>query len=673
MAKNKASATAGLPVALSQLDAHPDTIDFRDKMYVPTLVEVPTRVTLAEYKVSYPSGPAILNQGKEGACTGFGLATVANFLLQRRVVVPDSKRVSARMFYEMARRYDEWPGEKYSGSSARGAMKGWHKHGVCSENVWPYSVSQAGGTLTHQRAEDAAKRPLGAYFRVNHQDLVAMHSALAEVRIVYATGTVHEGWSQISPQGVIPFTTKPLGGHAFAIVGYDQRGFWIQNSWGPSWGVGGFALITYEDWLANGTDVWVARLGAPMMFAEPGTKQAHFASPNARSEFSFSELRPHVISIGNNGVLRPEGTFGNSEEDVKTIFRQDLARLTNGWEKKRLLLYAHGGLVGENNALQRVEDYRKPLLEAEVYPLAFIWKTDFWTTLKNILNDALSRRRPEGFLDATKDFLLNRLDDTLEPIARPLGKPMWSEMKQNALLATEAKDGGAKFVLSEVKRLLASDPSWEIHIAGHSAGSIFMAPVVEWFSAQGLPVRTLTLWAPACTMELFHKYYMPALKDKTIGHFSLFTLKDAAEQDDDCARIYNKSLLYLVSNAFEEKPRFFFADGEPLLGMEQFIIEDKTFQTPPEKELRKKNPALVPVLGLKNAEWIRSPNGLPEGDIKSSHSRRHGDFDDDKATVLATLARITGASAASTPNKSALAFPPSAAALHDCRKRLNRE
>ena len=228
--------------------------------------------------------------------------------------------------------------------------------------------------------------------------------------------------------------------------------------------MGGFALVTYEDWLANGTDVWVARLGSPMMFAEPGTKQAHFASPNARSEFAFSELRPHVISIGNNGVLRPEGTFGNSEEDVKTIFRQDLARLTNGWKKKRLLLYAHGGLVGENNALQRVEDYRKPLLEAEVYPLAFIWKTDFWTTLKNILNDALSRRRPEGFLDATKDFLLNRLDDTLEPIARPLGKPMWSEMKQNALLATEAKDGGAKFALNEVKRLLASDPSWEIHI-----------------------------------------------------------------------------------------------------------------------------------------------------------------------------------------------------------------
>lgn len=31
----------------------------------------------------------------------------------------------------------------------------------------------------------------------------------------------------------------------------------------------------------------------------------------------------------------------------------------------------------------------------------------------------------------------------------------------------------------------------------------------------------------------------------------LYTLTDAAEQDDHCAHVYNKSLLYLVSNAFD--------------------------------------------------------------------------------------------------------------------------
>ena len=48
------------------------------------------------------------------------------------------------MLYELARRYDEWPGENYAGSSARGAMKGWHKHGVCAETMWPSHATEHG-------------------------------------------------------------------------------------------------------------------------------------------------------------------------------------------------------------------------------------------------------------------------------------------------------------------------------------------------------------------------------------------------------------------------------------------------------------------------------------------------------------------------------------------------
>ena len=674
-----------IPVSQDQLDAHPDTLDFRDKMYVPTLVEVPTRIPLEQYQAYYKNKKVpVLDQGKEGACTGFGLAAVANFLLQQRRVVPDSTPVSPRMLYEMARRYDEWPGEAYSGSSARGAMKGWHKHGVCANTLWPYDANKPGGTLTHARALNAAARPLGAYFRVNHEEIVAMHSALAEVGILYATGTVHKGWGQIGADGVIPFTAEALGGHAFAVVGYDERGFWIQNSWTETWGKGGFALISYEDWLTNGTDVWVGRLGAPVNLAEPKKDTKAHASLTTSADFSFTDLRPHIISVGNDGFLRPDGTFGATEADVKTLFAQDLPRITSGWGKKRLLLYAHGGLVGENDALQRVEEYRKPLLEAQVYPLAFIWKTDFLTTLRNILQDALARRRPEGLLDAAKDFMLDRLDDTLEPLARVAGKPLWSEMKENALLATTQDKGGARLVLTELAKLLAADPAWDIHVAGHSAGSIFMAPLVQLWCGKGTidsgptkgltglggKIASLTLWAPACTMDLFDEAYLPSIQDKSVKRFSLFTLKDAAEQDDDCANIYHKSLLYLVSNALEDKSGLFFADGEPLLGLERFVIGQRdVFQVPTETEIKKTNPPMVPLFGVPAAQWVRSPNGLPEGEsANASHARHHGDFDDDRATVLSTLARITLARGGA--GQAAVEFAPSASSLRDRRRTL---
>ena len=235
-----------------RLDARPDPLDFRDRMFEPTLIEVPTRRPLEDYqKARVP----ILDQGKEGACTGFGLATVIHYLLRTRKVVPDRAEVSPWMLYEMARRYDEWPGEHYEGSSARGAMKGWHKHGVCSSTNWPKDDRDS--DRYRVRFAEALRRPLGAYLRVNHKDVIAMHSAITEVGILYATGEVHDGWDNVGRSGIIEYDSHSTitGGHAFAIVAYDKDGFWLQNSWSRGWGRAGFGHINYDDWLAHGTDV----------------------------------------------------------------------------------------------------------------------------------------------------------------------------------------------------------------------------------------------------------------------------------------------------------------------------------------------------------------------------------------------------------------------------------
>src|SRR4029079_2877937 len=55
-------------------NVHPDTLDFRDRMYEPSLAagRLPP-VPLAEWqKLPLP----VLDQGSDGACTGFALATV---------------------------------------------------------------------------------------------------------------------------------------------------------------------------------------------------------------------------------------------------------------------------------------------------------------------------------------------------------------------------------------------------------------------------------------------------------------------------------------------------------------------------------------------------------------------------------------------------------------------
>ncbi len=616
---------------IPQLDAARDTLDFRDLMFTPTLVEVPAERSLALYR---RHGLPILDQGKEGACTGFGLATVIHYLLyQRDYRLARGRRakwkkaetcVSPWMLYRMARRYDEWPGESYSGSSARGAMKGWQKHGACAEKFWPAKANkmESDGWL------DARDRPLGAYFRVNHKDIIAMHSAIAEVGILYATGTVHTGWEDVDEEGVIPYdpAADPLGGHAFAIVAYDRVGFWIQNSWGDDWGHHGFARITYDDWLANGTDVWEARMGAPvLLIGNQSTASGIQVSAKGSRAYVFSELRPHIITTGHDGALSSGGMYGTDEADVTRIITKEFPEATRGWERTRLLLYAHSGLVSEEGAVQRIADYAQPFRERELYPISFIWKTDFWTTLTNVLRDAMRKRRPEGFLDASKDFMLDRLDDAIEPLARSGGKPEWDELKENAELASLSPRGGvrkaAELVVETLADLKKNKRKPELHIAAHSAGSIYFAHMIELLT-ESTAIDSVTLWAPAITMNLFKRTYLPAIEAGRIKRFSLYTLSDQVEKDDHCANVYHKSLLYLISHSFESTARipipFLGKDGIPLLGLEQCVNKDREVKA---------------MLAKKPHTWHIAP-----GDTSDASS--HGAFDDDSKTIFTTTAAI---------------------------------
>ena len=211
------------------MDVRRDSADFRDRIYNPALVR------LKDEYLPDPDLLTIRNQGQEGACTGFGLAATINFLNKMKGI---DEPVSERMLYEMAKLHDRWPGEEYDGSSARGAMKGWHKNGVCPDRDWRYQPGQSRRSdyLTETRALAALKFPLGAYYRVlkKRSDL---HAALMESGAVFVSAAVHEGWS--NPRGGVIRRTGNMitnGGHAFCLIGYTRDGFLVQNSWSDRWG-----------------------------------------------------------------------------------------------------------------------------------------------------------------------------------------------------------------------------------------------------------------------------------------------------------------------------------------------------------------------------------------------------------------------------------------------------
>ena len=167
----------------------PDALDLRDRPYLPVLHAPPP------VRMNPSRRLPVLHQGTTNACTGFALANVVNYLL-RTHRDPKTPPVSPFMLYSMARRYDEFPGAtEDAGSSLRGAMKGWYKHGACRVDLWrelemppPPKQPESDWWL------DAAQRPLGAYYRVDTRSVTDMHVALHDVGVLYASAVCHGGW-----------------------------------------------------------------------------------------------------------------------------------------------------------------------------------------------------------------------------------------------------------------------------------------------------------------------------------------------------------------------------------------------------------------------------------------------------------------------------------------------
>ena len=661
-----------------KLDARPDRVDFRDRRYHPPLVSLPPQYpepkNIRDFLPAY--APNILNQRQEDSCTGHGLAAVINYIFWERWIVskaPEKERpalVSPHMLYNNARLYDEWEGEDYGGSSCRGAMKGWYKHGVCTRANWPKETERPEKLWNI----DAASRPLGAYCRVDSKSILDIQAAINEVHAVYCSAEVHSGWdnprTSVDVAGLALKVIKPGGkldgGHAFALVGYTQDGFIVQNSWGPTWGTGGFALLTYDDWISNGNDAWVAAMGAPMRIAmnegAPAASQragmtVNLAFASATSQkissgnkfdvpaWSEDEAYEHAIVMGNDGkVIRRLIHTVNAEDNLKFVLTDKIAAAA----PKKLAIYVHGGLNSEEDAIVRARRMGPWFEKNGIYPLFVIWRTGLFDALGQIAEDDVKQFeeqvksiRSKGLgdiVDAVVDRAREAFDRAFEVAAEKIiGKAVWSQIKQNAEMAAITPKAG----IWELVERLSKFNGLELHILGHSAGAILLGHLLT-AAKDRLAFRSCGLYAPACTIGFAATHYGNAFKNGSLPKSGLHVdlLSDKAETNDSVSA-YGKSLLYLVSRALEEKHK------TPLLGLE--IAWEPSGKGPEmtlNTDLHPGNFAAWDSIKQKFGVGVKSWKG-PDVVTRLRPSKTqikiaHGSFDNDIAVFTASLERILG-------------------------------
>ncbi len=670
LAGSLAKAAAPIAARRATLNVTRDPADLRDRQYMPpprSLPQIfPEDGDIKHFMGAYTQAGLILDQGQEGACTGFGLACVVNYLRWRSAGMPKKlEPVSPRMLYHFARRFDEYEGENYDGSSCRGALKGWYHNGVCLESRWSYAAGD--NTLPVAGWDsDAIERTLGVYYRIDPQAITDLQAAIMEVGAIYVSSYTHKGWDKVKTSAkppvshatlpVIGYDGKPSrsGGHSFALVGFNRAGFVIQNSWGGKWGAGGFAVISYADWLAHAMDAWVAAMGVPGVvagrLASGGKEKADAASAAATHAnwWNKETAYQHSIVLGNNGRVN---RFDKLDGVTRTLQNQacvmpDTWFRQNPHEKKRLVIYAHGGLNSEGEAIQRAQAMGRYFLGNGCYPLFLVWKSGLLESLGNILAEKFSPGAA-GMAGGIGGWLTDKVSDPVveKTIGRPLVRPLWSEMKENAELAAESGRGGD--LLTDALHSLAS--SWgdrfELHLMGHSAGSIALGRLLGNLAQKNLTasVKSVHLYAPACTVAFANRHY--ASQAEIMNKLHLDILADQREQDDNVVYVYQKSLLYFVSNALEADLRM------PILGLENVYKPQYSGWdgSPSSAETLTNWRNAVEISKLKDRLTIhneekfltRRGNGadMPEKTERPSH----GGFDNNIEVISKTLERITGA------------------------------
>jgi len=280
-----------------------------------------------------------------------------------------------------------------------------------------------------------------------------------------------------------------------------------------------------------------------------------------------------------------------------------------------------------------------------IYPVFITWRTGVLETAVDILEDAANQLpRPDqglsDFLKRLAERAAEVLDRTIEVAARPAVKPIWTQMKENAGAASQ-KGMGLRLVAEQLAALIAQAGPVELHIVGHSAGSILLGYLLDRAPENSLTVKSCSLYAPACTVQFALDHFKAAVDAKVLRQddIHIHLLSDKRERDDTVGP-YQKSLLYLVSRALER------AHKTPILGLE------KAFD-PSREAIDDWNEEERPGVKAWQAWWKKAPIVLDAASVRTGAGTftkaAHGCFDNDVDTITMTLKRILAGKALTHP------------------------
>jgi hypothetical protein len=284
------SALEGVPIASDPIppDQLPPSVDLTAGM--------PPVVNQAVGSLQVTSGllPAIGNQGSQGSC----VAWAAGYCVDTYVAckangwTPSTGSHTASPAYLYARAGEKW--RLYAGSWSCGsgtaivhAMEVLEEQGCSALATVPYN--QYVCVDPHANQGDAASFQIDSFASVNSKSRTSVKSQVAAGNPVVFGADIYSNFMSWSGSAVYNTASGSyLGGHAMAVVGYDdaRQAFRIQNSWGTGWGDLGYMWMGYAvfEQITRGTgDTFIATKGGgnPPASNNPPTITSLVANPTS--------------------------------------------------------------------------------------------------------------------------------------------------------------------------------------------------------------------------------------------------------------------------------------------------------------------------------------------------------------------------------------------------------
>jgi hypothetical protein len=177
---------------------------------------------------------SIRNQGNRSTCVAFACSSMKEW--QEKEIIGKTQYMSPEFIYENKNDKNE------PGMHLREAMDILLKLGICGEDIYPYSDSNP-KTIPPSIYEIASNFKIQSYAQINSQEELQTALVNNGPCLVAFPCYNHSSnfWKQNDGDSL-------LGGHCVLIVGYNEKGYIIRNSWGITWGDFGYTYYLYNEW-----------------------------------------------------------------------------------------------------------------------------------------------------------------------------------------------------------------------------------------------------------------------------------------------------------------------------------------------------------------------------------------------------------------------------------------